>query len=187
MAKSKRSKVKMAYKAMRRRVMEPANDKLLRRQAERVYSAVGLTMPEERSNKDVMKERTHGGLTIVTNFHPTESGPKLNVVHGPLAQVDPLLQLAAPVIGLPMVGAGLTAHLKSDHPKVPSAVEKGAIMEVAGPAYSSSALAGDSIFDKPYFYPRRTKNGGVTKRQSVRKSCKNDSRHRKNNLGIPFI
>jgi hypothetical protein len=177
----------MAYKAMRRRMMEPAHDAHLRKQAGRVYSAIGLPLPEERSAEHVMKERTHGGLTIVTTFYPTEPGPKLNVVHGPLALRDPLLQQSAPVVGLPIMGAGISARLRSDHPAEPSGPVHDTNMEVVDPVAAAAAAASDSIFDKPYFYPRRSKNGGVTKKQSAGRSAKCKNRHPKNNPGIPFI
>jgi hypothetical protein len=188
MAKSKRSKVKMAYKAMRRRVLEPANDTRLRVQAGKVYSAVGLPLPPERTPKDAMPERAHGGGIIMTTFFPTEPGPKLNCVHGPLANQDPLLQAHAPVIGLPIVGAGMSARLRSEtpvHAERPSA--HGMDVCDAG-SLATHRVTGRSLGEeRPYFYPRRAKrsSSGVLKTNSNAKQF--PRRHPKNKPGVQFI
>lgn len=181
MAKSKRSKVKMAYKAMRRRVMEPAHDQRLREQASKVYGAIGLPLPDERTEAEGMRERSHGGSVLVTTFHPTEKGPKLNVVHGPLASRDPLLDAAAPVIGLPIVGAGLEARMRSDHPAEPEGDDADR-MDTGRDGGKTSDGGGDAddALSKPYFYPRRAKKGAIAKRKSK------FSRHPKNKTGVVF-
>lgn len=179
MAKSKRSKVKMAYRAMRRRVLEPAHDARLRTQAGKVYGAIGLALPGERAAADGMRERSHGGSVLVTTFHPTEAGPALNVVHGPLAARDALLDAAAPVVGLPQAGAGLEARMRAEHPEEGGAEE----MEVARGAGAAGGAAGgeaDAAEERPYFYPRRAKKGAVAKRKSK------FSRHPKNKPGVVF-
>jgi hypothetical protein len=178
MAKSKRSKVKMAYKAMRRRVMEPEHDARLREQSAKVYQAIGLPLPEERAEVDVMRERSHGGSVLVTTFHPTEKGPKLNVVHGPLANRDPLLLAAAPVVGLPIVGAGLEARMRSDLPADPAEDDA----EVMDDGALASPADGYGYMGKPFFYPRRAKknSSGVAKRKSTL------SRHPQNKAGVVF-
>lgn len=164
----------MAYKAMRRRVMEPEQDARLRAQAAKVYSAIGLPLPGERKEEDAMRERSHGGSVLVTTFHPTDPGPKLNTVHGPLAAVDPLLTAAMPVVGLPIVGAALEARMLSDHPR---GAEGGDGMDVGTETTGDGRLG-----DRPYFYPRRAKKGssGVVKRKS------SNSRHPKNKSGVRF-
>lgn len=178
MAKSKRSKVKMAYKAMRRRVMEPGHDARLREQAAKVYGAIGLPLPEERTEAETMREHSHGGSVLVTTFLPTEKGPKLNVVHGPLANQDPLMAASAPVVGLPIVGAGLEARMRSDHPSEPTDEDRER-MDV-GALVSKSDLDKSGIDGKPYFYPRRAKKGAIAKRKSKL------SRHPKNKSGVVF-
>lgn len=174
MAKSKRSKVKMAYRAMRRRVLEPAHDARLRTQAGKVYGAIGLALPGPRDAADGMRERSHGGSVLVTTFHPTEAGPKLNVVHGPLAGRDVLLDGEAPVVGLPVVGAGLEARMRAEHPQEEGAggVER---MEVGKGAAGEEE---EKAEERPYFYPRRAKKGAVAKRKS------RFSRHPKNKPGV---
>jgi hypothetical protein len=186
MAKSKRSKVKMAYKAMRRRVMEPANDTRLWTQAGKVYSAVGLPLPPERTPEDAMPERAHGGGVIMTSFFPTEPGPKLNCVHGPLANQDPLLQVNAPVIGLPIVGAGMSARLRSETP-VHSERSSTHVMDVGDSSSLTQGVTGKSLAEeRPYFYPRRTRHSssGVPKKRSTAKQF---PRHPKNKPGVQFI
>lgn len=130
MAKSKRSKVKMAYKAMRRQVMQKKHDEALRKLASTNYVKADLPLPPERTTEEAMPSRTHNGCVLVSTFVPTPAGPKLNIVHGPLAEKKdepdaPMLQLAPP-----------TRH------------ERKRMDEESEPiAYSK----------QPYFYPRRRK------------------------------
>lgn len=171
----------MAYKAMRRQVMEPGNDARLRAQAAKVYNAIGRSLPDERAPENEMPSRSHGGSVVVTTFHPTEPGPKLNVVHGPLANNDPLLANATPVVGLPIVGAGLEARMRSDHPEEshPGGEETEA-MDVGGAKRDTDAAGPE---EKPYFYPRRSKRGAAI----VKKRSRKQTRHPKNKPGVPFM
>lgn len=170
MAKSKRSKVKMAYKAMRRHVLEPDHDEKLRAQAAKVYSAIGLPLPDERASGQGMAARNHGGAELVTTFHPTEEGPKLNIVHGPLAQASEKLRAPVPVVGLPIVGAGLEARMRSDHPQEEEE-------EVDGMDGSSEVreVTKGVMEERPYFYPKRARKGG----SGVSKQRRQNTRHPK--------
>lgn len=159
MAKSKRSKVKMAYKAMRRSVMEPRQDAQLREQAAKVYKAIGLPLPEERTSEERMKPRTHGGGELVSTFIPTAKGPKLNVVHGPNAVDDSMMKLTKDVIGFPIVGAGARARMRAEMP-VPQ--KKVKAMDVDGEEF-------EDVDAKPYFYPRRARKSGGIKKGSKRR------------------
>lgn len=163
----------MAYKAMRRQVLEPDRDEKLRAQAATIYSVIGLPLPDERSEGEGMRARSHGGAELVTTFHPTEEGPKLNVVHGPLAGADDKLRAPLPVIGLPTIGAGLEAKMRSDHVQE----DEGEGMEVVEKA--------GKVEEKPYFYPKRAKKrgSGVAKREIRRKTT---TRHPKNKSGVVF-
>lgn len=153
MAKSKRSKVKMAYKAMRRAVLETKHDADLREQASKVYKAIGLQMPEERPESAKMPSRTHGGSELVSTFTPTPKGPKLNVVHGPNAVDESAMRLPKQVVGLPIVGAGARARMRAERP-VP---QKAKQMDVDAGDFEKAE-------ETPYFYPRRArKSGGIRK------------------------
>lgn len=151
MAKSKRSTVKMAYKAMRRSVMQPKFDAQLREQAGKVYKAIGLPMPEERKESEQMAPRTHGGSEIVTTFTPTPEGPVLNVVHGPNAQSS-RLRLKPDVIGFPLDQAGAQARMRAELPH-------------------STLMQLDDEYElyqnRPYFYNRRQgkKSRGISKKE----------------------
>eukprot|EP00171_Calliarthron_tuberculosum_P011251 IDg11251t1 len=110
MAKSKRSKVKMAYKAMRRQAMEKKLDERQRKLAAKTYDAVGLPMPAERPVEARMPSRTHNGCVLVTTFVPTAPPPKRNIVHGPLARDSSKDIIPVPIIGFPIPGAGAVAR-----------------------------------------------------------------------------
>lgn len=156
MAKSKRSKVKMAYKAMRRAVMEPHHDAKLREQAGKVYDAIGLPMPEERSESAKFKPRFHGGSELVSTFAPTPKGPKLNAVHGPLAR-DAGMQIPEQVVGFPIVGAAERAR-KSSGRRASMDVDEEEDMQA----------------NTPYFYPRRSKKSGpIQKKRRDSKTSNN--------------
>lgn len=150
MAKSKRSKVKMAYKAMRRSVLEEKHDAELREQAARVYKAVGLELPPERSPAARMQPRMHGGTELVSTFVPTPKGPVLNVVHGPTAVDKTKMSIPKEVIGLPIVGAGARARVRSGSGK--------RAMDVEGEFEEA---------ERPFLYPRREKKrgGGIRKKR----------------------
>lgn len=171
--------MKMAYKAMRRQVMEQDNDARLRTQAAKVYGAIGRPLPEERAPENAMPSRSHGGSVVVTTFHPTEPGPKLNVVHGPLANKDPLLANETPVVGLPIVGAGLEARMRSDHP-----ADNDSLGETGAGNDAMQSVAANAVpEEKPYFYPKRSKRGTA----GIKKRSRRQSRHPKNKPGVPFI
>lgn len=162
--------------------MEPMLDTKARAQAEKVYRAIGMRMPEERRDEDGMRERRHGGGAVVTTFHPTELGPKLNVVHGPLAQSDPLLFMESPVVGLPVVGAGLKARMMSDHPdksEVDLATMDEQILETAQDR--------STFEESPYFYPRRTKQPRVSRSRGRIVKKQGKTRHPNNKPGVRFI
>lgn len=142
----------MAYKAMRRAVMQPKHDAELRETAAKVYGAIGLELPEERKSEDFMKPRMHGGSELVSTFMPTPKAPTLNVVHGPNAVDDSMMRLPREVVGLPIVGAGARARMKAEMP-----VPQKRKMEVDGEFEEVDTI--------PYFYPRRArKSGGILKR-----------------------
>lgn len=158
MAKSKRSKVKMAYKAMRRAVMEPIFDAKLREQAGKVYKAIGIDLPEERSEEHKMRPRSHGGSELVSTFVPTPDAPELNVVHGPLAYKNDMMALTKEVIGFPMPGASARARMRAERPS-----ERRRAMDMDDEEY-------DEITERPYFYPRRDRQGvGIKKKRRERK------------------
>lgn len=118
MAKSKRSKVKMAYRTMRRAALKSRLDEQQRKQASKVYDAIGLSMPPSTrdSSDDIQPElltRSHNGSDIVSTFVPTPKGPSLNAVHGPLAQRRGMV-VEAPLVGFPIVGAGVRAKHSMD-------------------------------------------------------------------------
>lgn len=153
MAKSKRSKIKMAYKAMRRSVLETKHDAELREQAAKVYKAVGLPMPTERAESARMPARSHGGSELVSTFTPTPKGPKLNVVHGPNAVDDAAMYIPREVVGFPIVGAGARARMRAEMPVRQKVKE----MDVDAGEF-------EKIEERPYFYPRRArKSGGIRK------------------------
>lgn len=161
MGKSKRSKVKMAYKAMRRAVMEPKHDEQLREQAAKVYKAIGLPLPGERKEEEKMKPRKHGGFELVSTFTATPELPKLNVVHGPLAKKNEKLELPRDVVGFPIVGAGAKARMRAEVP-VP---QKRSEMEL-DEEY-------EEVVNTPYFYPRRSrKSGSIQKKRRNKKQTK---------------
>lgn len=153
--------------------MEPDHDERLRKQASKVYTAIGLPMPADREPEDSMAARHHGGAELVTTFHPTEEGPKLNVVHGPLATQDALLAAPVPVIGLSIVGAGLEARMRSDHPEPVEAMEIGD---------TTNKADREGSFEKPYFYPKRAKKRG----SGIVKQKRKTTRHPKNMSGVIF-
>lgn len=152
MAKSKRSKVKMAHRAMRRAVMEPKLDQKLRERASKVYKAIGLEMPPERPEEAKFRPRSYGGSEVVSTFTPTPDSLKLNSVHGPLANRRST-SIEVDVIGLPIAGAGKKARANSGR--------KGGFssrMDVDDEEYTQA--------NTPYFYPRRRKEkGGIRKRR----------------------
>lgn len=162
MAKSKRSKVKMAYKAMRRQALEKKTDEALRKTASKVYGAVGLPMPAERTEAQRMPSRTHNGCVLVTTFVPTPEPVKLNVVHGPLAADAALQKIPVPVIGLPQVGAGSDARMQAEMPKE-----------------GREKVERVKFEERPYFYPRRRKT-----KDAIRK--RRPSRHPQNKAAVQF-
>ncbi len=126
----------MAYKAMRRQVMQKKHDEALRKLAAKNYAKADLPLPPERAAEDAMPSRTHNGCVLVSTFVPTPKGPKLNIVHGPLAEKDdepdaPMLQLAPP---------GRQEHTRMDEEHEPICYSK-----------------------QPYFYPRRRR--GIQKKK----------------------
>lgn len=156
MAKSKRSKVKMAYKAMRRQSLQPKEDIKLRKVAAKNYRLAHLPLPSERAKEQRMAPRTHNGMELVTLFTPTPVGPKLNLVHGPLAGKEedkdddiPLIGIARPTL----------------LPEKMDAEEKRA-----------------DYNDRPYFYPRRRKD----KRSKPSFVVKRSSRHPQNKEAVQF-
>lgn len=149
----------MAYKAMRRAVMEPKHDAQLREKAGKVYKAIGIPLPEERTAEERMQPRMHGGGELVSTFMLTPKGPNLNVVHGPNAVDDAMMRLPKDVIGFPIVGAGARARMRAEHP-VPQ--KKRMAMEVEGEEF-------EGVDAKPYFYPRRARKSGGIKKGSKRK------------------
>lgn len=165
----------MAYKAMRRSVMEPKLDAKLRAQASKVYSAIGLRLPEERTESQRMAPRFHGGSELVSTFTPTPKGPKLNVVHGPKALDNDKLRLQAEVIGFPIVGAGARARMRAETPVRP----KRSAMEIEDEEY-------DAVADTPYFYPRRARKSGAI-RKGARRNAGKSVRHPKNKARAQFV
>lgn len=151
MAKSKRSKVKLAHRAMRRAVMQPKFDAQLRKQATKVYSAIGLPMPTDQSaNAAPMRARSHGGSELVSTFTPTPKAPTLNAVHGPLANRRGM-QVEGEVVGFPIVGAGQRARTMSVPSKTRASSQR---MDVDGHDVA------DDEYDRanaPYFYNRKYK------------------------------
>lgn len=159
----------MAYKAMRRAVMEPKHDAELRETAGKVYRAIGLELPEERK-ENTMQPRAHGGSELVSTFVPTPKGPKLNVVHGPNAVDNSMMQLPREVIGLPIVGAGAWARTRAEMPASPD-VDMDIDKEF------------EEVDTKPYFYPRRVKKrGGICKKAARRAKNPNALRKRKRDI-----
>lgn len=154
--------------------MEPKLDAQLRTQAEKVYTAVGLEMPEEREEAARFAPRVHGGCVLVSTFHPTPKGPELNRVHGPLAAEPDSLDV--PIVGFPMVGAGAEARMRAE---IPAKIARRA-MEVEGES--------DAGFEDPenklYFYPKRMKKGGAIGKSSKRLR---PTRHPKNKRGAQFV
>ena len=149
----------MAYKAMRRSVMEPHLDAKLREQAKKVYDAIGLEMPEERSESEKMPARNHGGGELVSTFVPTPKGPKLNVVHGPRARQNEDMFLPEEIIGFPIVGAGARARRLSGK----AVSQKPRKMDV------DDGNDIENMNETPYFYPRRDrKSGSIRKRRGGR-------------------
>lgn len=147
----------MAYKAMRRSVMEPHLDAKLREQAKKVYEAIGINMPEERSESEKMPARCHGGGELISTFVPTPKGPKLNVVHGPRARQNEDMFLPEEIIGFPIVGAGARARRLSGK-AVPQKPRK---MDVDDDT--------EDLDETPYFYPRRNrKSGSIRKKRGGR-------------------
>ncbi|PXF40164.1 hypothetical protein BWQ96_10132 [Gracilariopsis chorda] len=148
----------MAYKAMRRSVMEPIHDAKLREQAEKVYKAIGMDLPGERSKEQKMPPRSHGGFELVSTFVPTPDAPKLNVVHGPLAYKDDKMTLKKEVVGFPIPCAGAEARMRAE---IPAARRR--TMDVDDEEY-------EDVTERPYFYPRRERQGvGIRKKRRERK------------------
>ena len=132
----------MAYKAMRRQVMQKKHDEALRKLAATNYAKADLPLPPERNPENAMKPRMHNGCLLVSTFVPTPEGPKLNVVHGPLAKKNdepdaPMLQLAPP-------RTAERAPMEEEHEPI---------------AYSQ----------QPYFYSRRQK--GISKKKRNRRTA----------------
>lgn len=156
MAKSKRSKVKMAYKAMRRQVMERNMDEKLRQQAARTYAAIGLPLPPERTESQRMPNRTHNGSILVSTFVPTPKGPKLNLVHGPLAESDEATKVAPREIALaPVVTVERVEKMDSEEPV--------------------------AFTERPYYYGSRRLRTGLTIKKRRR-----ETRHPQNAIGVQF-
>lgn len=155
----------MAYKAMRRSIMETKHDAELRETASKVYKAIGLELPEERTEAERMQPRMHGGCELVSTFVPTPKGPTLNVVHGPNAADDDLLRLPKQVVGLPIVGAAAGARMRAE---LPSA--HGRKMEVDEDF--------SNVDTRPYFYPRRARQSGRI-RKKVKRSEKQSAVRRR--------
>lgn len=149
----------MAYKAMRRAVMQPKHDAELRETATKVYRAIGLDLPDERKSADYMKPRMHGGSELVSTFMPTPKGPKLNVVHGPNAVDESMMRLPREVVGLPIVGAGAWARMRAETP-VPQKNKMDVDREF------------DEVDTRPYFYPRRARKSGGILKKAARKARK---------------
>ncbi|KAJ8902105.1 hypothetical protein NDN08_006513 [Rhodosorus marinus] len=86
MAKGLRSKVKRAYRALKRDKMEGVYKKKLDDRVSSLHKKAGFeqaaVMEEDRPERIVR----HGGVQLGTTFVPDHERPKLNVVHGPLAE-----------------------------------------------------------------------------------------------------
>lgn len=150
----------MAYRAMRRVVLQPRSDAKLQEQASKVYSAIGLPMPMDGSSKGNMRKPHHGGSEIVTTFTPTPKGPTLNAVHGPLVNKNGMF-IEGQVVGFPAIGSGARARTSSG---VPDRSEQK--MDVSDDEYIQA--------NTPYFYPRR-----YGKRRGIRKQRHTDNGKRK--------
>ncbi|KAI0561326.1 hypothetical protein FGB62_87g049 [Gracilaria domingensis] len=149
---------------MRRAVMEPIHDAKLREQAEKVYKAIGLPLPEERTEEQKMRPRSHGGFELISTFVPTPEAPKLNAVHGPLANQDSHMTLKKDVIGFPMPGAGMEARMRAE-----TQVGRKNAMQVEDDEY-------EQVADRPYFYPRRERRGGGIKKKRLERKVRNKSK-----------
>lgn len=145
----------MAHRSMRRQVMESKFDSELREKAGKVYKAIGMELPPERAHEQKMVSRSHGGFELVSTFVPTPEAPKLNVVHGPLANKG-MMRLPKDVVGFPIIGSATRAR-KMAHRTI---------------SQKSMDLDGDDaeeLANTPYFYPRRArKSGSITKRRRER-------------------
>lgn len=160
MAKSKRSKVKMAYRAMRRVVLQPRSDAKLQEQASKVYNAIGLPMPIDRDSSGNPRLPHHGGSEIVTTFTPTPKGPKLNAVHGPLSEKKDIVEKSS-VVGFPLSGSGTLARTSSG-----VSDRSDQKMDIVDEEYIQA--------NTPYFYPRR-----YGKRSGIRKNRHSGKRRAK--------
>ena len=92
MGKSLRSKVKRTYKGLKRKVIEPHDDARLEKLAAKQHAIAQFTQQEEDGTAQLSLAQSavysHGGFTPKTNYVPNHERPKLNRVHGPLADDD---------------------------------------------------------------------------------------------------
>lgn len=160
MAKSRRSNVKMAHRAMRRRILQPKLDEKLREQAGKVYGAIGLPLPPPTESAQPYT-RSHNGSEIVSTFVPTPKGPELNKVHGPLANRSDVNE-GAELVGFPIVGAGMRAKRMSAVAQRVEEDERVIGMDTEGD--------GDLDPNEPYFYPRHDLKKFVKKRRRGKKN-----------------
>lgn len=158
MAKSKRSKVKLAYKAMRRQILQKNTDKKVRKIAARTYKQLDIALPPERTEEQRMPSRTHNGMVLVSTFMPTAPQPILNIVHGPLANdMKEVVDYEAEC-------------------KVKTVEDKEAEMDTE----TDERL---EYVKRPYFYPRRKLRNDKNKLQQLRQR---PTRHPQNNPAIQF-
>mmetsp|Transcript_8701 Transcript_8701/g.22893 ORF Transcript_8701/g.22893 Transcript_8701/m.22893 type:complete len:197 (-) Transcript_8701:256-846(-) len=90
MGKSIRSKVKRTFRGLKREILEPARTAQLEKISENLRVKAGVVKPaspdaDADPASKLKAPRQHGGFAPLTTFTPTPKGPKLNVVHGPLA------------------------------------------------------------------------------------------------------
>eukprot|EP00188_Purpureofilum_apyrenoidigerum_P000952 Plantae.Rhodophyta-Purpureofilum_apyrenoidigerum.ctg1483.p1 GENE.Plantae.Rhodophyta-Purpureofilum_apyrenoidigerum.ctg1483~~Plantae.Rhodophyta-Purpureofilum_apyrenoidigerum.ctg1483.p1 ORF type:complete len:175 (-),score=40.64 Plantae.Rhodophyta-Purpureofilum_apyrenoidigerum.ctg1483:335-859(-) len=89
MAKGLRSKVKRAYRALKREKMVGVYKKKLEATVLPLHEKAGFVQEEMMEVKsEEQKVVKHAGVELGTNFVPDHPRPKLNVVHGPLAEND---------------------------------------------------------------------------------------------------
>lgn len=152
----------MAYRTMRRAALQSRLDEQQRTQAARIYSAIGLPMPDNDSTKSEPITRSHNGSEIISTFLPTPKGPKLNTVHGPLANKEGLM-MDAPVVGFPVVGAGQRAR---------RAAGQAERMQVDEERNKHKQKDDVRVDERPYFYPRRTYRDSAIRKQRKQKQIR---------------
>ena len=93
MAKSIRSKVKRAYRKAARERLAVKNQERLEQITGKLYDRIGFVrrrqqQQQQQASADTsnVQQARHRGAEIATNFVPTPEPPRLNCVHGPLAE-----------------------------------------------------------------------------------------------------